>query len=658
MPAYGGSRGVPLGLFPASENQSVVPQLPAAAPAPTGAYSGGYAPASNPNTPSATIPYSAGVQYQGGQPLSGYAGMPAWGQQPWGAGQAPIGTSQPMSADWMGTPQPPNGPMSADYQAAYGQQLGQNQSAYNSIRGGMTSQGSNPNMPVLYGATGQNSPSTPLQNPGGYYNIGGALPWNNAGANMFQGMNGTPQEMLSALGNNYANAYNSALNMNQTNYNNILAGYQQTAGNQLLAQQGVVGGYNNLSNDVLGGIAGIGSDQLALINRNYAAQSGNADQNLINSGLGNSTVRSSVQRGIGLDQNLAQNNLANSIAQTKAGFQSNIGLAGLGYQGQSVRDNTGLALDQLHWMNSVNAGYPDAAMYGNLAQQAGAAIQSGLNRDQIDRLAAEQAASGTDLGAQIRQAAVQGGQGGGSTAPYVRQTSSLPYNTGGTPGAPGMGTSGSSQGSFASSGYGAPGGVGTGGGGSMQQALGGGRSVPFGSGLLSAPGVSNVQLGAGAFGGVQAGLAAGGQFGGYATAADQYNAQAAIAGQQAAAAAAYAAQLGGYGGGEDYWGNTTPELSSGYDAGAFGSGAAGGAAYGMWPNAFPGDAMDFGQGGFGGAFDALGSGINWGGYTEAAQDFGAGAFGGVDYGNYGGGYSDAAYGLGSDIFGGFSDWSL
>jgi hypothetical protein len=241
--------------------------------------------------------------------------------------------------------------------------------------------------------------------------IAGQLPWGAGAGNMFQGLGGDPATTLANLGANYQNAYGASLAQNQANYGNILTGYQQTMGAQQAGQAATQAGYGQLSADVLGGISGIGSDQQALLDRQYAQQRGRAMQGLINSGLGNSTVTSSVNRGIGLDEALAGNNLANSIAQTRAGYQSQLGQAGLSYQGQSVRDNANLAGRQLDWMNSVNSGYPDAGMYGTLAQQAGAAIQAGLNRDQIDRLAAQNAASA----AGIRQQGVLGGSGG--TAP-------------------------------------------------------------------------------------------------------------------------------------------------------------------------------------------------------------------------------------------------
>jgi len=171
--------------------------------------------------------------------------------------------------------------------------------------------------------------------------------------------------------NNYMGAYQNALNLNQSNYNNILSGYQQTAGRQQTAQQAIEGGYGNLYNTVMGGIQGIGASQSQAIQDAYAQQSGNSAQQMINSGLGNTTVQQSVQRGNLLDEQKAQTGLANQLAQLQAGYQTNLGMAGLNYANQANMQNTALSGQQLNWMNSVNSPYPNAQAYGQLALQQG-----------------------------------------------------------------------------------------------------------------------------------------------------------------------------------------------------------------------------------------------------------------------------------------------
>lgn len=213
--------------------------------------------------------------------------------------------------------------------------------------------------------------------------IGGSLPFGGGGAGLFSGFGGSAQQSMANLGSNYQSAYNSALDMNRTNYGNILSGYQQTLGQNADARAAVGSGYDSLLQDVLGGIGSMGQSRQRDINTNYTARSGQAAQQLIDRGLGNSTVQQSVQRGIGYDQARASNDLAEQIATTQAGFRSSIGQAGLNYRGQAIQQNDADAQAQLQWMNSVNAQYPDAGMYSQLAQQFGAANQQEQDRNRI-----------------------------------------------------------------------------------------------------------------------------------------------------------------------------------------------------------------------------------------------------------------------------------
>lgn len=189
--------------------------------------------------------------------------------------------------------------------------------------------------------------------------IQGNLPFGGGGAGAMAGPGG-----LQAA---YASAYNSALDMNKANYQNILGGYQQLTAAQEADQRVITPGYAELMNGVLTGIDSIGGSQRQAIADQYAKASGAATQQLINSGLSNSTVASSVQRGLTLDRAKAENDLADRLAGTKAGYQAQLGQAGLSYQERALADRTGLGLQQLGWMNTVSAPYPDAGQYQQLA---------------------------------------------------------------------------------------------------------------------------------------------------------------------------------------------------------------------------------------------------------------------------------------------------
>jgi hypothetical protein len=299
--------------------------------------------------------------------------------------------------------------------------------------------------------------------------IQGQLPFATGGGGLMANLGGTPQQNAAQLGSNYANAYNSALAMNQANYQNILGGYQQTAANQSSAQDAIgrgygdvynslvggqqgalnsywnvnnnlqndtratTAGYGNLSGSVLAGINGLGSAQAQAIADQYTNLSGQQAQGLISRGLGNTTVQNSIQRGIGLDEAKAQNDLANQIAATRAGYQTQIGLQGLNFQGQAAfqnaqqqtlaaqyqgqaalnaanqrniglgfqaqaaANNTNLANQQLQFMNSIQAPYPNAQTYSQLLSQYGAAQQAGLDRQQAQDALKAQIAAGNRM---------------------------------------------------------------------------------------------------------------------------------------------------------------------------------------------------------------------------------------------------------------------
>ncbi len=209
----------------------------------------------------------------------------------------------------------------------------------------------------------------------GDYTIQGQIPFG-GGGNPLAGAQGG----LSGLAEQYGQGYNSALAQNQAMYNNILGGYQKVMGNQVNAQQAIASGYGDLYNNVLGGIAGIGRSQSQSIADTYAQQSGALGQQLNNSGLGNTTIAAQMQRAPLLDEQKAQIALANQIAQLTAGYQSNLGMAGLNQANMSNMQNTALGNQQLNWMNTVTAQYPKASDYYGLYQQQGQWQQAQADR--------------------------------------------------------------------------------------------------------------------------------------------------------------------------------------------------------------------------------------------------------------------------------------
>lgn len=166
--------------------------------------------------------------------------------------------------------------------------------------------------------------------------------FSNSSSGSFSG----PHTYLTAL---YRDQYNNAIQQQATNYDNIVSGYNQTlrnlyggpASGSTPATQGVydqiASGYSGLNADVQQRIQGIDASERARIREQYAQSSGAANQRLISSGLGNSTVASAVQRGVESDRARADLALTNQTAGLSAGYAANLGGAGLAAQQQGAQ---------------------------------------------------------------------------------------------------------------------------------------------------------------------------------------------------------------------------------------------------------------------------------------------------------------------------------
>lgn len=193
--------------------------------------------------------------------------------------------------------------------------------------------------------------------------IQGQLPFGRGGGGS---IGGSPQ----AIASSYQSAYNNALSMNQANYNNVLQGYQSAVAAQTSAQAAIGAGYNDLYNQVLAKLQGQGDATAHRINDASAQFLAAQTQRNTDLGLGNSTITTSTARGVEADrqQRLQEND--ESVAKMMADYMSNLGTRRLEGARQGQQSITGLALNQLDFMNSVQAKYPDAGMYMQLAQQA------------------------------------------------------------------------------------------------------------------------------------------------------------------------------------------------------------------------------------------------------------------------------------------------
>lgn len=235
--------------------------------------------------------------------------------------------------------------------------------------------------------------------------IQGKLAFPTAGADFFN---------TNDLAGNYARSYLSAKRLNEQNYSNILEGYQQAMGQSSTVNDLISAGYTDLANQVQQQIAGSDQGQKTAIQDQYLQASAKGTQDLISKGLGNSTVTSAIQRGYESDKQKALAALAGQMAQLQATYKSQLGQAGLAQRSMANQQYTALAKDQLGFQERVNAPYPSADAYANLARQRGQARQAQMDAQRMG------------MGAQPVMGP-QGGQGGGGQRPQMQQ-GGLPVN--------------------------------------------------------------------------------------------------------------------------------------------------------------------------------------------------------------------------------------
>ncbi len=172
--------------------------------------------------------------------------------------------------------------------------------------------------------------------------------------------------------------YNQLMGLNQQNYQNILSGYQ-TAQQQLAQGLGqVYSGYGTVESNVMrmlgvdGGGWGVATPGANSIRQQATAAQGATQQNMINAGLGNSTVLASMTNQNALQTNQAYGELSSKLAGLSAGYETQIGLARQNamLQGTGMQANlaTNYLSDLSHYQFSNTAG-PLTGQFGQTVSQ-------------------------------------------------------------------------------------------------------------------------------------------------------------------------------------------------------------------------------------------------------------------------------------------------
>lgn len=168
-------------------------------------------------------------------------------------------------------------------------------------------------------------------------------------------------------------AWNAATQANLQRYNQILAGFDTTSANAKSAAAALQAGYQDRYNQAMQALAGYGDAEQAALNRSFANQQGALTQRMTASGLRGTTAYGTAASGLASQQALTAGQLADSIARTKLGYQSQLSQDALQAQQYGAQNLQGLDLSKYAFMNSRTDAYPDVNSMAALYQARGKA---------------------------------------------------------------------------------------------------------------------------------------------------------------------------------------------------------------------------------------------------------------------------------------------
>lgn len=188
--------------------------------------------------------------------------------------------------------------------------------------------------------------------------------------------------------------YNQLLGINQGHYGNVMNAYQGQLQNNQSQLPGIYGGYGQLGGDVMNTLGmgqvlgqngnwGVAGPAAQAIGNTYQQQVGTNAQNMTNAGLGNTTVGANANNQAAQAAALSYGQLGSQLADKAAGYQSQIGQAGLAARMQGLGMQTGLtssALNPLGSQLSNTAGSLTGSFGSSQSQQS--SQQQAQNRNQ------------------------------------------------------------------------------------------------------------------------------------------------------------------------------------------------------------------------------------------------------------------------------------
>ncbi len=169
----------------------------------------------------------------------------------------------------------------------------------------------------------------------------------------------------------YQSAYAAARNINQQLHERVQGGYAQMLQQAQAANQGVQAGYRQLQRGVMRRLAGTNRANIQDIADQYAARGGAMDQQLIDRGLGNTTVQQSVSRGLLQDRSKEVTRSQGAFAQMMAQYQSQLGQSRLSAMERGNNFLTGIQGRGIDSLERTSAPYPDIGIWAQLARAGG-----------------------------------------------------------------------------------------------------------------------------------------------------------------------------------------------------------------------------------------------------------------------------------------------
>jgi hypothetical protein len=178
-------------------------------------------------------------------------------------------------------------------------------------------------------------------------------------------------------------AWKKAQQANEQRYAEILSGYQNLAttsnASRATANQAILQGYDERYGRIMAELAGAGASQEQEITDAYAKERGRASQGLISRGLGNTTVRSSVDRGLQESEQKSRVQLQDTLTRQKTEYDKSLSAEQLAAVERAreaeIAQQAALTQQTLQFMERRQDAYPDLGLYAQMAQMQGAANQ-------------------------------------------------------------------------------------------------------------------------------------------------------------------------------------------------------------------------------------------------------------------------------------------